>query len=453
MRTTKRLAPQALPRNPQKSLELIRNLSFCVFDLETTGPNCKSDKIIEIGLVQIENLQIVKKKNFLINPEMKIPDFIQKLTGIKQRSVKKHPPIEKCIDEILGFMEKRILVAHNTSFDIPFFNSVLERLNRRKLSNKSICTNVMTKYMIPNLLNSNLHYMSKIFKIPHDGVHRALDDAYATAQLLQIYLKAFIDRGIPKINHLYYPGHRYELDQMCFVRSPSFGSPEALVRLKSMCRKTPFRICLQNAKGAVLFAFPCQGHMAEARFVSQKIEQLDWKTITFKLYGPFVENLIHFFSFFDKLKPNTREEVMGFLWKQHLPQCDPSSFNTKHIQDLGDFVTTHHFVPEQMLIFPTGAIRPRHQLIYRYPGHEKKLLQYIRSKSAHISLRKTPERSHPLKAFIECYLLKHGPKNDDFFIFKKSAPARGSQKFFKNLEDFVARRPNPHSYPRVDIWN
>ena len=449
----KRLAPQALPRNPQKSLELIKGLSFCVFDLETTGPNCKSDKIIEIGLVQIENLKIVKKKNFLLNPGMKIPDFIQKLTGIKQSSVKKRPPIEKCIDEILGFMQNRILVAHNTSFDIPFFNSVLERLGRRKLSNKSVCTNIMTKYMVPNLLNSNLHYMSKVFKIPHDGGHRALDDAYATAQLLLIYLKAFIDRGIPKINHLYYPGHRYELDQMCFVRSSSFGPDDAIERFKGMCRKTPFRICLQSAQGAVLLAFPCQGHTAEVEFISQKVKQLNWKTMTFKLFGPFVENLIHFFSFFDKLRPEMREEVMDFLWKQHLPQSDPSSLKSQRIGDLGDFVTTHHFVPEQMLIFPTAAIRPKHQLIYRYPGHEKKLLQYIRSKSAHISRRKTPERGHPLKTFIESYLLKHGPKNDDFFIFKKSTLNKNSKKFSQDLAKFVLRRRNTHSYPRVDMWS
>ena len=40
------------------SYDLIHSLSFCVFDLETTGGNHLHDKIIEIGLVKIKNLKI-----------------------------------------------------------------------------------------------------------------------------------------------------------------------------------------------------------------------------------------------------------------------------------------------------------------------------------------------------------------------------------------------------------
>ena len=46
------------------------NLEFCVFDLETTGGNHKSDKIIEIGLVKIKGLTIVAEKDFLIQPKI-----------------------------------------------------------------------------------------------------------------------------------------------------------------------------------------------------------------------------------------------------------------------------------------------------------------------------------------------------------------------------------------------
>ena len=61
----------------------IRNLNFCIFDLETTGGNHQKDGIIEIGLVIVHNLEIVMEKNFLIRPEIKIPEFIQNLTSIK----------------------------------------------------------------------------------------------------------------------------------------------------------------------------------------------------------------------------------------------------------------------------------------------------------------------------------------------------------------------------------
>ena len=176
------------------SKELIQTLKFCVFDLETTGGNHQSDKIIEIGIVRIENMQVTDQKGLLIKPEIRIPDFIQKLTSISEDDVKNAPTIEEVIDEVLVMMEDCILVAHNTSFDIPFFNSVLRRLGKPELKNPALCTNLMTKYLIPNLMNSNLNYMSKIFNIKHSKAHRALDDAKATAELLLNYLNIFIDK-------------------------------------------------------------------------------------------------------------------------------------------------------------------------------------------------------------------------------------------------------------------
>ena len=164
--------------------ELLDNLSFCVFDLETTGGNHDLDQIIEIGMVKIEKRKVTQEKHLLINPGMEIPIFIQKLTSIGPSDMKDAKKIEEVIDDILAFMGDSILVAHNVSFDVPFFNSVLRRLGKPTIENKSLCTVLMTKYLIPDLLNSNLNYMSKIFGIEHTKAHRALDDTKATAELL-----------------------------------------------------------------------------------------------------------------------------------------------------------------------------------------------------------------------------------------------------------------------------
>ena len=80
--------------------ELLRSLSFCVIDLETTGGNPETEKIIEIGMVKVENRKITEERSFLINPEKDIPDFVQKLTGIKKADVEHSPKIEEVIDEI-----------------------------------------------------------------------------------------------------------------------------------------------------------------------------------------------------------------------------------------------------------------------------------------------------------------------------------------------------------------
>jgi len=201
------------------SFKLINGLVFCVIDLETTGGDHAYDNIIEIGLVKVVNLKNVDELSYLINPQIPIPEFIQKLTSIDQNDLKNVPLIKDVIDDVLEFIGDAILVAHNSSFDIPFLNSVLARLNRPSLKNPTLCTNMMTKYLIPELMNSNLSYIGQLFGIKHSHAHRALEDALVTAKLFIKYLNFFVAKKIKKINHLYYPRRKYELDSAHLNRS------------------------------------------------------------------------------------------------------------------------------------------------------------------------------------------------------------------------------------------
>ena len=74
--------------------DFLKSLSFCIIDLETTGGNHTYDKIIEIGLVKVVNLEIVDELSFLVEPEIPIPDFIQKLTSITHKKLEGAPLID-----------------------------------------------------------------------------------------------------------------------------------------------------------------------------------------------------------------------------------------------------------------------------------------------------------------------------------------------------------------------
>ncbi len=433
----------------QSPSEIIHGLNFCVFDLETTGGNHKFDKIIEIGLVKIKNLEITERKNFLINPQMKIPEFIQKLTSISQNDVKDAPLIEDVVDEILEFMGDSVLVAHNTQFDVPFFNSVLKRIGREPLDNKSICTNLMTKYLIPNLLNSNLNYMSKIFKIDHEKAHRALDDAEATAELLINYLRIFINKGINKVNHLYYPRNRYELDRYHF-KSPNEVD---LIIKKIQEMKSSFLLSIKGENGIILFALPCENLKgSEIEFVKEKLLALPWKTTTIRLYGPLIEAIVHFNNLFPKIDSETRDEIMEHLNHKYVtarPSAEEKGDLNNFAKDLGDFVVANHLVPEQMVIFPISSLNEKNQLIYRYPGHRKKLLQYINSKSNRITNNKLKRMPmHPqVKNFIENYLWSVKKSRGMLFVFDKKLAIKRPEEFIKKLDQFLVENPNPHNYP------
>lgn len=443
--------------DPVSSFDLINNLEFCVFDLETTGGNHKSDKIIEIGLVKIKNLKIVEEKNYLIQPEIRIPDFIQKLTSITPKDVKTAPVIEDVVDEVLEFMGDSILVAHNTSFDVPFFNSVLRRLDKPELKNKNLCTNLMTRYLIPHLMNSNLNYMSRIFDISHDKAHRALDDAKATAELLLIYLNIFIDKGIQKINHLYYPRNRYELDRANYKK----GHPVEDIEKKLHKIKTPFLWSAKGENGIILHALPCFNTENEKKYLIEKLKSLDWETVTIRLMGPYVEALIHFSGLFNKLDVSHKAEVIDFLWNEHLKGKRPKKLNTDELRDpnspdsilekeLGDFFISYHLVPDQFIIYPTAAMGPKSMLVFRYPGHQKKMLQFINSKSSRLKNGKLKRpHFHPqLKEFIDHYLKDDHENKKSVFLFSKNLPQKTPQDFLNELDNFIKKQPNPCHFPK-----
>lgn len=438
--------------------ELLKNITFCVFDLETTGGNQKKDKIIEIGMVRVEKLKITEKKNFLIDPEIKIPEFIQKLTSISQGDVKGKPIIDDKIEEILEFMGDSVLVAHNTSFDIPFFNSVLRRLDRPEMTNKNICTNLMTKYLIPNLMNSNLNYMSRIFGIEHTKAHRAMDDAEATATLLLNYLSIFINKNITKINHLYYPRNRFELDRANFKKAPHYTGKRIVTDIESKLDdlNIPYLISLKGENGVILFALACQNDDGtkpeERQLIKDKLNGVDWKTATIRLFGPFVECLINYNSIFCKLSSEERASTMEFLWRLHFPKDDPRTIRIDE-KELGDFMIFNHLVPDQYVIYPQVALNQKSRLIFRYPGHKKKLLQFLKSRIHKMNEGKFKRGTfcQELKQFLDHYLLQSRFRHTGIFQFNKGLPHGGQEQFVKELEGFLSKTPNGYNYPKEYI--
>ena len=422
----------------------VKDMEFCVFDLETTGGSHKDDKIIEIGLVKVKSLKIIEEKDFLIRPEIRIPPFIQKLTSINQQDVEDAPVIEEVIDEIVEFMGESVLVAHNTSFDVPFFNSVLTRLGKPALKNKSMCTNLMTKYMIPNLMNSNLNYMCNIFGIDHKRNHRALDDARACAFLLIKYLDIFIDKNIKKINHLYYPRNRYELDCIHYKNGES-TTDEIVDKLHRI--KSPFLLTMKGENGIILFALPCSGRPMEIDLSMKNLSSLHWKTATVKLYGSFLESFIHFSALAENMEETSRKNIMEHLTKTYCPQANDGKTASK-IPPL--FAITNHLVPEQLIIYPVPSIFSGRELVFRYPGHHKRLLKYI---SLTPSLR-TSRRGQKtkvgidIKKFIQRYLEISANQKDTFLIYDKKNALKKTKNLLKKIDGFLSDNPNLYNYPQ-----
>jgi len=99
-------------------LNINRPIAF--IDLETTGVNLSSDRIIEIAIIKIlpDNSRVVKRR--LINPEMNIPESSTNIHGITNDMVKDAPTFRQVGNEIKQFLENCDLGGYNSNrFDIP----------------------------------------------------------------------------------------------------------------------------------------------------------------------------------------------------------------------------------------------------------------------------------------------------------------------------------------------
>lgn len=429
------------------SRNLLENLSFCVIDLETTGGNHDSDKIIEIGMVKVKNLKLDQEMNLLVDPEKPIPEFIQKLTSIKQKDVKGKDKIEDVIDDVIDFIGDDIIVAHNTSFDVPFLNSVLRRLGREELKNKSICTNVMTKHMIPEIMNSNLNYMSSLFDISHSNAHRAHDDAKATARLLLKYLDIFINKGIKKINQLYYPKNKFELDRMHFDHDCE--RTQILNRIKE--NNCPMIILLKGDRGLILGALPIEKPIEEMPFIEKYIDLIPWKILTIKLLRPLLEGLIQFSNHYLKYDERVREDVLHYLKERYIAEEEiAKDFSTDGL----DFVISHHLVKEQFVVYSFLNLNSSAKAIFKFPAQRKKMLAHLKSQISRFESHQKGKRKNALHPdiipIIEAHLT-HNKTSGKYLFLKRRSVKDQDTGVFRLLEKFATENQSDYDFPNSSL--
>jgi DNA polymerase-3 subunit epsilon len=416
--------------------EMVKNLNFCVIDLETTGGNHERDQIIEIGMVKIRNFEVVESKGFLVNPERSIPEFIQKLTSIKEDDVKNAPTISEVIDEIIQFIGDDILVAHNTSFDIPFLNSVLKRLDYNQLENKVICTNVMTKYMIPEILNSNLNYMCHLFDIEHKQAHRAVEDAKASAELLIKYLEIFVQKDIKKVNQLYYPQNKFELDRIHLKEKEELK--KKLADIKDY--KSRFTFTFKGKNGLILGVFPSSDVHSDTDFILELAEELDWKTVTIKIIGPFLEGLFQFNNHYNKYPEEIRDKILAYLNKKYVSKKVDSN-----LKDL-DFVFAPHLISEQVLVYSFLSLNTNLKPIFKYPGHKKKLVQYLKSQVNRFENNQKRRKKLLLHKEL-APLVQITLENEEYLKVSLKSFKTSSDLLHEDVEDFIEKHLNTFSFP------
>jgi DNA polymerase III subunit epsilon len=117
-----------------------------VFDTETTGLDRKTDRIVEIGCVEIVDLMPTDRTyHQYINPLMPVSRDAYKIHGLSDVFLRSKPTFKRIHNRFLSFIEGARLVAHNATFDISMINEELDRLDIGPLKNEVVDTLELAK--------------------------------------------------------------------------------------------------------------------------------------------------------------------------------------------------------------------------------------------------------------------------------------------------------------------
>lgn len=159
-------------------------------DIETTGGSVNYDRIIEIGVVRVEDGQITQTFQTLINPNHYLPPEITSLTGITAEELESAPTFRQVKQQILDVLKNCIFVAHNVRFDYGFLRNEFKR-EATNYSAKHFCTVKLSRTLYPQFPHHNLDAIIKRFGFHCAKRHRAFDDAKVLWEFLQVVQKSF----------------------------------------------------------------------------------------------------------------------------------------------------------------------------------------------------------------------------------------------------------------------
>lgn len=168
---------------------------YAIVDIETTGGG-GSARITEIAVFRHDGNQVVDYFHSLVNPEMYIPPFITKLTGIDNAMVQDSPTFNEIQDSVRALTKDAWFVAHNAKFDYGFIKrefGAMEEYYQRDM----LCTVQLSRKIFPGFKSYSLGNLCESLDIFVENRHRAHGDAAATVKLFELLLKNDTQKLIP----------------------------------------------------------------------------------------------------------------------------------------------------------------------------------------------------------------------------------------------------------------
>lgn len=225
-------AAHADTNRPAPSTErTMQNTPLVVFDLETTGLNAANDRVIEIGLIRIEDRQVKARQSWLVNPGIPVPAGSQRIHGISSEMIAQSPRFAEIYPRFTNFVGNALLLSHNARFDRKFMVAEIQRCDlqapdvclfdtlrlfkRCFPKRRSYALSNLTADLCPSMAEASAD--SRTNTAPRERrFHSALWDAECTAALLVKAMET-LDPALP----------RQDFEKLCGGRLPFPLTPPA----------------------------------------------------------------------------------------------------------------------------------------------------------------------------------------------------------------------------------
>ena len=177
---------------------LLSELTFTVFDTETTGLNpSQGDEIIQIGATRVLNGKLLRSESFeqLVDPQRPLAPESAKIHGINSEMLRGQPTIDKVLPAFHAFAADTVLIAHNAAFDMRFLQLKEEETGLR-FDHPVLDTLLLSAVIHPNQESHRLEAIAERLGLTIVGRHTALGDAIVTAEVFLKLVPLLAEKGI-----------------------------------------------------------------------------------------------------------------------------------------------------------------------------------------------------------------------------------------------------------------
>jgi DNA polymerase-3 subunit epsilon len=177
----------------------LRDLTFVVFDSETTGLDPVTDEVVQLGAVRVVNGRIVQGEVFetLVNPGRPIPPGSTKVHHVSDAMVADAPRFDHVCRSFHRFTQGAVIIAHNAPFDMAFLRRQTKG-TEMTFDNPVLDTVHLSAVVFGGAAEHTLDALCDRLNvhIPDEVRHTALGDAFATAEALVAMIPILEARGL-----------------------------------------------------------------------------------------------------------------------------------------------------------------------------------------------------------------------------------------------------------------